>query len=138
MQFIEKEKHIEGLIEKLSGRLEAAADIKGMGKDGITKDGGEEDEEGAEPTLPVFEGHESQLETVSCLAHAIGAMNYSDRCIIRLHDVIVVRKLLNTAISYHEVVRECLLGIVEKSRKPRGGKGAEEKAADAGEGGEAG
>ena len=32
-------------------------------------------------------------DTVSCLAHALGAMNYSDRCILRLHDVVVTRKV---------------------------------------------
>merc|ERR1719235_2644021 len=52
-------------------------------------------------------------------------MSYSDRCILRLHDVVVTRKALNTAISYHEVVRESLLTVVEKSRRPRGGKAAE-------------
>merc|ERR1719456_339621 len=100
MQFVEKEKHIEGLIEKLSVRLEQAA----------------------EKSLPAVVGAEGQLETVSCLAHALGAMNYSDRCIIRLHDVIVIRKGLNTAISYHQVVRDCLLGVVEKTRKPKVGR----------------
>ena len=32
-------------------------------------------------------------DTVSCLAHALGAMNYSDRCILRLHDVVITRKV---------------------------------------------
>jgi condensin complex subunit 1 len=134
MQFVEKEKHIEGLIEKLSVRLEQAADIKGMGKDGCqakesSKEGEGEDAEDEDNAaeVPVISGAEGQLETVSCLAHALGAMNYSDRCIIRLHDVIVVRKGLNTAISYHQVVRDCLLGVIEKTRKPRFGKGGEDK-----------
>mmetsp|Transcript_35580 Transcript_35580/g.55307 ORF Transcript_35580/g.55307 Transcript_35580/m.55307 type:complete len:1595 (-) Transcript_35580:167-4951(-) len=124
MQFIEKEKHIEGLIEKLSTRLEAASDIKGMSKEGFTTAAdadGNEDDDNIEHMLPSV-APSGALETVSCLAHAIGAMNYSDRCITRLHDVVVVRKALNTAISYHQVVRDCLLGIVEKSRKPRAGK----------------
>lgn len=55
------------------------------------------------------------------MSHAIGAMHYTDRCILRLHDAIVVRKALHTAISYHAVTRECLLGIVEKSRRPKPG-----------------
>lgn len=134
MQFVEKEKHVEGLIEKLTVRLEVASDIKGMGKDGIkTKEGdaeeeGEEGDDTVESKLPL--GAEGMLETVSCLAHALGSMNYSDRCIVRLHDVIVIRKGLNTAISYHPVVRECLLSIVEKTRKPNfGKKGAEDQGA---------
>jgi hypothetical protein len=132
MQFIEKEKHIEGLIEKLSTRLEAASDIKGMSKEGFTNAAdadGTEDDDNIEHMLPSV-APSGALETVSCLAHAIGAMNYSDRCITRLHDVVVVRKALNTAISYHQVVRDCLLGIVEKARRPRagnkGGEGAPE------------
>jgi hypothetical protein len=128
MQFIEKEKHVEGLIEKLSVRLEQASDIKGMGKDGVqAKEGeAEEGEDADEGNLPaIAEGSEGALETVSCLAHAMGAMNYSDRCIIRLHDVVVIRKGLNTAISYHPVVREQLLSVVEKTRKPGMGKKAE-------------
>jgi hypothetical protein len=131
MQFIEKEKHIEGLIEKLSTRLEAASDIKGMSKEGFTNAGDADnaDEDTIEHTLPSV-APSGALETVSCLAHAIGAMSYSDRCITRLHDVIVVRKTLHTAISYHQVVRDCLLGIVEKSRRPRGGKAAGEGAAE--------
>jgi len=136
MQFIEKEKHIEGLIEKLSLRLEQASDIKGMGKDGCqakANEGDAEEVEDAEETnLPaVVPGSEGALETVSCLAHALGNMNYSDRCIIRLHDVIVVRKGLNTAISYHQVVRDCLLSVVEKTRKPGFGKKAAEGGAEA-------
>jgi len=139
MQFIEKEKHIEGLIEKLSARLELASDIKGMGKDGIKMKEGDaeegedaEDAEEGESNLPQVLGAEGALETVSCLAHALGNMNYSDRCIVRLHDVIVIRKGLNTAISYHQVVRDCLLGVVEKSRKPKvGAKGAADGAAEA-------
>merc|ERR1719277_1838607 len=60
-------------------------------------------------------------------------MNYTDRCILRLHDAIVVRKALHTAISYNEVTRECLLSIVEKARRPKPGKekGAEAPAPEA-------
>merc|ERR1719424_207336 len=129
MQFIEKEKHVEGLVEKLSHRLEVVSDIKGMGKNGcVAKGAAVEDDDGedaaaedGEEKLPqLIPGSESALETVSCLAHALGSMNYSDRCILRLHDVVVVRKGLNTAISYHQVVRDCLTSVVEKSRT-RGG-----------------
>lgn len=56
------------------------------------------------------------------LANALGAMNYTDKCILRLHDVVVVRKSLNVAISYHEVVRDNLLAIVERARKSKIGK----------------
>jgi len=131
MQFIEKEKHVEGLVEKLSHRLEVVSDIKGMGKNGcVAKGAAVEDDDGedaaaedGEEKLPqLIPGSESALETVSCLAHALGSMNYSDRCILRLHDVVVVRKGLNTAISYHQVVRDCLTGVIEKSRT-RGGVG---------------
>merc|ERR1719386_495041 len=65
MQFVEKEKHIEGLIEKLSVRLEHASDIKGMGKDGCKAQGKEGDDEDAEDEenegekdLPSIEGAE--------------------------------------------------------------------------------
>merc|ERR1719199_4607 len=110
-----------------------------MGKDGLkmkegdAEDGEEgEDAEDGESNLPQVVGAEGALETVSCLAHALGSMSYSDRCIVRLHDVIVIRKGLNTAISYHQVVRDCLLGVVEKSRKPKvGAKGAADGAAEA-------
>lgn len=46
-------------------------------------------------------------------------MSYSERCVLRLHDVVVTRKALNLALSYYPVVRECVLGVVEKARKPR-------------------
>lgn len=112
MQFIDKEKHIEGLIEKLSVRLEQSANVAG----GAPAEGHAE-MQAVEEESP---GH--ALETVSCLANALGAMNYTDRCIIRLHDVVVVRKALNISISYHSVVRENLLAVVERARKPRPGK----------------
>jgi condensin complex subunit 1 len=137
MQFVEKEKHIEGLIEKLSIRLEQSSDIKGMSKEGFTGVGNSDTAEDTMADCPLPAVAESgALETVSCLAHALGAMTYSDRCMLRLHDVVVIRKALNTAISYHQVVRDCLLGVVEKARKPRVGKvagegGAEPEGADA-------
>eukprot|EP00435_Cladocopium_sp_Y103_P047608 s508_g14.t1 len=109
MQFVEKEKHIEGLIEKFTLRLEQCA----------SGAGGEVAAEAA--TQEEGEGKTAKVEdTVSCLAHALGAMNYSDRCILRLHDVVVTRKALNLALSYYPVARECLLAVVEKARKPRG------------------
>merc|ERR1719162_1060469 len=49
-------------------------------------------------------------------------MNYADKSIGRLHDVIVVRRTLNVAISYHEVVRENLLAIVERTRRMKSAK----------------
>ena len=121
MQFVEKEKHIEGLIEKFSLRLEQCAGGSGGH---------------AEPTATQAEiemecedtGPAKVEDTISCLAHALGAMNYSDRCILRLHDVIVVRKALNLSLSYHAVVRDCILGVVEKARKPRAGKDKAESA----------
>jgi hypothetical protein len=59
-------------------------------------------------------------------------MNYTDKCILRLHDVVVVRKSLNVAISYHEVVRDNLLAVVERARKSKTGKAG----AGQGDGGE--
>lgn len=152
MQFVEKEKHVEGLTEKLTVRLEQAANLAGGGAaatasavpppplpaaslglasaDDAEAEATAEAETDAEvPSLPRVAAARA-TEAVSCLAHALGAMNYSDRCVLRLHDIIVVRKALNTAISYHQVVRDCLLNIVEKTRKPRAGK---EKAGGAGE-----
>lgn len=130
MQFVDKEKHIEGLIEKLTLRLEQTANVAAGGvalastqvaaPQAATQMGDDDDGSSATPGRA--------KETVSCLAHALGAMNYTDRCILRLHDAIVVRKALHTAISYHEVVRDCLLSVVEKARRPRPGK---EKSADA-------
>lgn len=120
MQFVEKEKHIEGLIEKFTLRLEQCASGAGG-------------EVAAEATQEEGEGKTAKVEdTVSCLAHALGAMNYSDRCILRLHDVVVTRKALNLALSYYPVARECLLAVVEKARKPRGkGEDGDAKAAAA-------
>lgn len=120
MQFVEKEKHIEGLIEKFTLRLEQCASGAGG-------------EVAAEATQEEGEGTTAKVEdTVSCLAHALGAMNYSDRCILRLHDVVVTRKALNLALSYYPVARECLLAVVEKARKPRGkGEDGDAKAAAA-------
>jgi len=115
MQFIEKEKHIEGMIEKFIVRLEQSANLTGTN---ATQ--GEDEEGDASPARA--------QETVSCLSHALGSMNYTDRCILRLHDAVIVRKALNTAISYHEVTRECLLSIVERARRPKVGK---EKGAEA-------
>jgi len=120
------------LVEKLSHRLEVVSDIKGMGKNGCVAKGAavEDDdaedaagEDGEEKLPQLIPGSESALETVSCLAHALGAMNYSDRCLLRLHDVVVVRKGLNTAISYHQVVRDCLTGVIEKARSRGGERG---------------
>jgi len=120
MQFVDKEKHIEGLIEKLTVRLEQAANITG-GTSGAkstqaARTQGEDDaaEVGDDTAMPA-----RAKEAVSCLSHALGAMNYTDRCILRLHDAVVVRKALHTAISYNEVTRECLLSIVEKGRKAK-------------------
>lgn len=130
MQFVEKEKHIEGLIEKLTVRLERVANVAVGGTAAastqmpaatqmVDEDAGMD----GESAIP---GRAD--ETVACLAHALGSMNYSDRCIMRLHDAIVTRKALHTSISYHQVVRDCLMGVVEKARRPRPGK---EKSADA-------
>jgi len=115
MQFVEKEKHIEGLIEKFSLRLEQCAGGSGAHAEPTATQ--------AEPEMEVEEAGPVRVEdTISCLAHALGAMNYSDRCILRLHDVVVVRKALNLSLSYHAVVRDCILSVVEKARKPRQGK----------------
>lgn len=137
MQFVEKEKHVEGLIEKLTLRLEQTANVAG------SANGARPSEETLESTADALDDVAPPAhaqETVSCLANALGAMNYTDRCILRLHDAVVTRKALHTAISYHPVVRECLLTVVEKARKPRPGKeraGAEAPAADAEAGGAA-
>lgn len=116
MEFIEKEKHIEGLIEKLSVRLEQAAN-QSSGKATTEQRKptlqDEAEDEGAKP--------ENMNSTVRCLSYALSGMNYSDRCILRLHDAVVTRKALNTAISYFDVTRECLLNIVEKCRKAKSG-----------------
>jgi len=130
MQFIEKEKHVEGLIEKLTVRLEQCADVAGRADGvGVVGDVGIEecDDETPEGTVAPSKA----IQTVSCLAHAVGSMNYSDRCVLRLHDVVVVRRALKNAISYHSVVRENILGIVEKARKPKVGKGAADAGAPA-------
>jgi len=130
MQFVEKEKQVEGLVEKLSVRLEQAANGAGAAQpEAHTQaQGGEEMADGDEETA--LKG-ENQKDAVACLAHALGSMTYTDRCILRLHDVVVVRKAVNVAISYHPVVSECLLGVVEKARKPRPGKEKGEGPADA-------
>ncbi|CAK0900800.1 unnamed protein product, partial [Prorocentrum cordatum] len=113
MQFVEKEKHIEGLIEKLTLRLEQAANAAG-GSAAAAAAVVAADTQAAETQLDaaadVQEG--TAAASVSCLSHAIGAMNYSDRTILRLHDAVVVRKAVNTAISYHSVTRDCFMSIV--------------------------
>eukprot|EP00929_Paragymnodinium_shiwhaense_P048296 TRINITY_DN24433_c0_g3_i1.p1 TRINITY_DN24433_c0_g3~~TRINITY_DN24433_c0_g3_i1.p1 ORF type:complete len:1585 (-),score=575.68 TRINITY_DN24433_c0_g3_i1:333-5087(-) len=125
MQFIEKEKQIEGLIEKLSGRLEQAAEVASKGKKAL---------EGIVPTEKLEEAAAEDgdalptkgfgAETVACLATALGSMTYTDRCILRLHDVVVTRKAINNSIAYQAVVRQNLMNIVEKTRAARkaGGK----------------
>jgi len=115
MQFVDKEKHIEGLIEKLAIRLEQAANITD-GKAAVTitdtQMAAEDADEGA--STP------SQAKaTVSCLSHALSGMNYTDRCVLRLHDAVVVRKVLHTALAYNEVTRDCVLQIVDKCRKAK-------------------
>jgi len=130
MQFVEKEKHVEGLIEKLTIRLEQTANLAGTApatqasrppipiKDSEVSGSTQNDP----ATVPDESAPITRVqETISCLSHAIGAMNYTDRCILRLHDAVVVRKALHTAISYHAVARECLLAIVEKGRRPKPG-----------------
>jgi len=124
MGFVEKEKHIEGLIDKLTVRLEQAANLAG-GSAAVKK------EEGAAMTQSAEDGAQADgdddsapltraTETVSCLSNALGAMNYTDRCILRLHDAIVVQKRINIALSYHSVARKCILNIVDKARKKPG------------------
>jgi len=109
---------VEGLIEKLSIRLSQCADSSsgsaGFANKSARKENDDDDGSSKSP------GH--SLEMVSCLANALGAMNYTDKCILRLHDVVVVRKSLNVAISFHEVVRDNLLAIVERARKSKTGK----------------
>jgi hypothetical protein len=146
MQFIEKEKQVEGLIEKLSVRLEQCAEIasglestskRGSGREMATQPAMEGDEDGeVDPGAKVTPAR--ALATVSCLGAALGSMNYSDRCIMRLHDVVVTRKALNNSIAYHKVARDNLMQIVEKARNARkkekgdkGDKGAAEAAAAA-------
>ncbi|CAK9079141.1 unnamed protein product [Durusdinium trenchii] len=145
MQFVEKEKHIEGLIEKFTLRLEQCASGAGAADAEAQEDG-----EAASPARVEeqwTDGCREWRDTVACLAHALGAMSLSDRCVLRLHDVVVTRKALNLALSYYPVARECLLAVVEprsgmgydgmfsdrfaleKARKPRG-KGEEEPKAD--------
>jgi len=132
MQFIEKEKHVEGLIEKLSMRLIQCADsASGSGEVTNKTTHNDTDHDGSRKSS----GH--ALEMVSCLANALGAMTYTDKSILRLHDVVVVRKSLNVAISYHEEVRENLLAVVERARKSKAGK-AGSGYGDGGEGDAAG
>lgn len=127
MQFVEKEKHIEGLIEKLTVRLEQAANLTGGTSTAATQATGDFEDGESAPTRA--------KETVSCLSNALGAMNYTDRCILRLHDAVIVRKALNTAISYHEVTRESLLCVVERARRPKPGKEKAGEGAPPAEGG---
>jgi len=130
MQFVEKEKHIEGLIEKFSLRLEQCASGSGGEGQPQATQATQADPEISATAMEAEDANPVKVEdTISCLAHALGAMNYSDRCILRLHDVVVVRKALNVALSYHSVVRDCLIGVVEKARKPRPGKDKGENAA---------
>lgn len=118
---------MEGLIEKLSIRLIQCADSS-SGSAGVANKAMENDvDDDGSSKSP---GHASEM--VSCLANALGAMNYTDKCILRLHDVVVVRKSLNVAISYHEVVRDNLLAVVERARKSKVGKAG----AGQGDGGE--
>lgn len=123
MQFVEKEKHIEGLIEKFSLRLEQCAGAAS----GVAAPTQEVTDTAADAADVDAGAPAEARDTIGCLAHALGSMNYSDRCILRLHDLVVVRKALKVSIAYNPVVGECLMGIVEKARKPRPGK---EKAAD--------
>jgi len=131
MQFVEKEKHIEGLIEKFALRLEqsagAASGVAAPTQAAPTQ-GEHEVMDAAADAADMDAGAPAEArDTIGCLAHALGSMNYSDRCILRLHDLVVVRKALKVSIAYNPVVGDCLMGIVEKARKPRPGK---EKAAD--------
>jgi len=128
MQFVEKEKHIEGLIEKFTLRLEQCASGAGGGE--VSGEATQEEASSGKAA--------SVEDTVSCLAHALGSMTYSDRCILRLHDVVITRKALNLALSYYPVARECLLAVVEKARKPRGKGEGDAAAAPAPAEGEAG
>lgn len=123
MQFIEKEKQIEGLIEKLSVRLEQCANSAG----GHAGTGGEtpiEDELVLPEATQVDTSCAAALAqlSVNCLGTALASMNYTDRCILRLHDTVVTRKALNTAISYHPSVQESFLALIDKTRKARLGK----------------
>eukprot|EP00931_Biecheleriopsis_adriatica_P028132 TRINITY_DN16819_c0_g1_i1.p1 TRINITY_DN16819_c0_g1~~TRINITY_DN16819_c0_g1_i1.p1 ORF type:complete len:1571 (+),score=432.17 TRINITY_DN16819_c0_g1_i1:70-4713(+) len=132
MQFVEKEKHIEGLIEKFTLRLEQSSNSAGGHAPSAAQppatQGDAENPDMLDTEADAAATPARAQDTVACLANALGAMNYTDRCIMRLHDVIVVRKALNISLSYYPVVRECLLGVIEKARKPRPGK---EKAAEA-------
>jgi len=135
MQFIEKEKHIEGLIEKLTVRLEQAADVAGGKASSLdvpknaaaVGDSQMPEEEEVEDEKPQTVANCHARAMVSCLATALGAMNYSDRCILRLQDAIVVRKVLNNAISFHQVTRDNLMAIVDRSRNERKNRGGKEK-----------
>jgi len=138
MQFIEKEKHVDGLIEKLSVRLEQTANVAGdAGKVLASTQASQAVDEAADVPMDgdvAGDSAPSQAgEAVKCLAHALGSMTYSDRCILHLHDIVVNRKGLNTALSYHAVARECLISVVEKTRRPKPGKagGAAEAPAEA-------
>lgn len=122
MQFVEKEKHVEGLIEKLTLRLEQTANLAGVASLGSCATVADDIVEGAGDVVEDAAPPIQATETISCLSHALGAMHYTDRCILRLHDTVVIRKALHTAISYHSITRECLLGLVEKARRPRSGK----------------
>jgi len=130
MQFIEKEKHVEGLIEKLSVRLEQVADLAG----GAASAAAEKEKAAKTASRAMVDGDDAEptstpsstmraAETVTCLATALGSMNYTDRCILRLHDAVVTRKALNNAISFHQITRKNLMDIVDKTRKQKvGGK----------------
>jgi len=123
MQFVEKEKHVEGLIEKFAIRLTQSTDLAGSTVQA------EEVPGVIDPAQPSREAKadgtadpERAALTVHCLSVAVGSMNYGDKSIMRLHDVVVVRRILNTAISFHKVVAENLLSIVEKARKKKNEK----------------
>jgi len=123
MQFIEKEKQLEGLIEKLSLRLEQSAnEAGGLASSNVDTGAAAEQMCNVNASEHGATCNDRANQTVSCLAHALGSMSYTDRCILRLHDVVVVRKGLHIALSYHSVARDCITNVVEKARKPRAGK----------------
>jgi len=98
MQFLDKEKEVDQFVVKLSERLGPAADRSGKAQ------------------ASAKQGADSNDATVACLAHALGALTYSEKCLGRLHDIVVVRKSIKDALAFHAVVRDCIMSVVEKAR----------------------
>eukprot|EP00746_Dinoflagellata_sp_MGD_P164755 gnl/MRDRNA2_/MRDRNA2_93593_c0_seq1.p1 gnl/MRDRNA2_/MRDRNA2_93593_c0~~gnl/MRDRNA2_/MRDRNA2_93593_c0_seq1.p1 ORF type:complete len:1501 (-),score=365.61 gnl/MRDRNA2_/MRDRNA2_93593_c0_seq1:76-4578(-) len=132
LQFVEKEKHTEQLIERFSVRIAQSAELSNaadlLGQASQLPGTQQED-----MTMPNRD-KDTTARTIRCLSVALASLTYSDRCVLRLLDVIVTRRVLQQAIPYHESLRENLLNIVAKARlamQQKKGRGKEDTSAPA-------